>query len=80
MIYSSDKQFKEQIRAFIDNNGIKYKHIAMKMDITPANFSRLLSQKTNDGLKLAKAQEILNAIGYTIDINIVPLSDENNQQ
>ena len=74
MIYDNDRQFKMQIRTFLYNylqcHGMKQKYIAGKLGVSPANFSRLIASE-KDSLRLMKAKEILNTIGYDIDITIV---------
>ena len=56
---------------------MKQKYIAGKLGVSPANFSRLIASE-KDSLRLMKAKEILNSIGYDIDLTIVPAGSQVN--
>lgn len=78
MIYGSNKQLKGQIKAFIKSKGITQIHIANQLGWHKQTLNTKLSTSGQINMSLDDAKEILNAIGYDIDIQIVPHHEDDN--
>jgi len=77
MIYENNKQFKIFISNFIDSRGVKQTHVANKLGLTKQAVNAKLSttNKQQIALSLDDAKDYLNVLGYDLDINIVPMID-----
>lgn len=78
MIYNSNADFKALIRDFIKSKGISQSFIAKKLNVPSQKINRLTQDYGKSKLSIDNAKEILNAIGYDIDIQIVPHYEDDN--
>jgi len=77
MIYKNNKQFKKFVGTHIKSKGVSQTHIAKCLDTAKQTVNLKLSTTNTKQLVLSldDARDYLNVIGYDLDINIVPIAD-----
>lgn len=70
--YKDSKQFKNDYRKYLEDNGISNAHIARKIGISPQQLNNIWNKKE---LNLFDIQRLCAAIGYNCDIIIARKPD-----
>lgn len=65
--YKNSKQFKDDFRKYLEDNGISNAHVARKMNISPQQLNNVWNKKE---LTLYDIQRLCAAIGFVCKINI----------
>lgn len=65
--YKNSKQFKQDYRKYLEDNGIVHAHIARKIGISPQQLNNIYNKKE---LTLNDVQRLCKAINYTCSITI----------
>lgn len=70
----AEQQLLADIRALVEESGLKQIHIAAKLGITPKHMSQLMTGKVT--LTVFWAEQIAAVCGRQLDIRIAPISGE----
>ena len=76
--YRDNDQLKAEIKAEMSRKGLKQKELANKMQISAANLSNILVNKSS--LTFTDVQRICKALDCTLYINIVDNSTDTDQE
>ncbi len=72
--YKDNEQLKAELKAEMSRKGLKQKELANKMQVSAANLSNILVNKSS--LTFSDVQRICNALDCTLYINIVDNSTD----